>query len=431
MSEIDFIPFATGAGANVITQATYASGNLSQGQTVADGFQGGTIAESEEANKIWRQSSFISAVLATFVSNTLNVDVLDDGNVAGLVTNLTAAVRAISTKLFNNTIDISVTYAAMPSESGTLYISAAGNGTVALPDTSTIPVGWFAGFIQESGTITAEVNGSHSERILIPTFGAVTGVTTFNASFEFFVLNFDGNNFDIISASPNTWQNLGASAFYSSANPPPSVIPGASPLLGSNGTSFIDVAVGAGLSLSGGTLSANAASGYNGEPFGESGTFVVPAIKVKCTMVGAGGGGNVGGGGGAGAGVVVYLSGLTVGETISVTVGIAGVAGANGGDTFISSGTQSISTSTAGGGGAGSGSLGSGGVGGIPSGFINGLSSEGIAGTPSGEVIGGSFTYGTGAVNGLLGSYGSGGLGEGLYAAQPGFPGYVLFEWIG
>jgi hypothetical protein len=98
-------------------------------------------------------------------------------------------------------------------------------------------------------------------------------------------------------------------------------------------------------------------------------TVTIPtnATKLKVTLIGGGGGGagtatpttntNVGGSGGGGAACIKYLSGLTAGNTLALTVGGAGSGGAagannggNGGDTTLASGTQVITTLTAGGG---------------------------------------------------------------------------------
>lgn len=88
MPTVDFLAFATGGGANVEDQADYLAD-----PTTGTGFESG-IAESIKVNKVWRQSSFIAAGLATFVSNTLNIDVLDDGNLTNFVSELTSAIAS-------------------------------------------------------------------------------------------------------------------------------------------------------------------------------------------------------------------------------------------------------------------------------------------------------------------------------------------------
>ena len=90
------------------------------------------------------------------------------------------------------------------------------------------------------------------------------------------------------------------------------------------------------------------------QTFTSSGTFTIPSGKtvVKVTVVGGGGSGGggsegAGGGGGAGGTAIKYLTGLTPGNTLTVTRGAAG------GTSSVSSGTQSISTISATGGGNG------------------------------------------------------------------------------
>ena len=97
-----------------------------------------------------------------------------------------------------------------------------------------------------------------------------------------------------------------------------------------------------------------------------SGTWTIPVgiSKLKVTVIGGGGGGGTGitscgttslsGGGGGGAGVgISYLTGVTPGNTFSIVVGSGGTSATAGGNTTLSSGTQTITTITASGGGAG------------------------------------------------------------------------------
>ncbi|MEI9692552.1 hypothetical protein V5074_05310 [Atlantibacter hermannii] len=83
MATNDFKPFATGAGANVMSQADYQAL-----EALITGFQSGK-ASSAQVNKALRQATFISAALAQFVSDKTNSDVLDNGDLSGFVTKLT------------------------------------------------------------------------------------------------------------------------------------------------------------------------------------------------------------------------------------------------------------------------------------------------------------------------------------------------------
>lgn len=87
---VDFLAFATGGGANVQTQSDFASD-----ATTTQGFASGT-AISSHVNKVWRQSSFWAAVLANFTSNQLAIDVLDDGNLSGKITNFQNAILQLT-----------------------------------------------------------------------------------------------------------------------------------------------------------------------------------------------------------------------------------------------------------------------------------------------------------------------------------------------
>jgi hypothetical protein len=90
MPQNDFLAFGTGAGANVVTQANYANDPVT-----AAGFSSG-IAPSAKFNKIWRQSSFVTAALAQLMCDQLGIDILDDGNSAEFEANLRAALVGLA-----------------------------------------------------------------------------------------------------------------------------------------------------------------------------------------------------------------------------------------------------------------------------------------------------------------------------------------------
>ncbi len=172
--------------------------------------------------------------------------------------------------------------------------------------------------------------------------------------------------------------------------------------------------------------------------FNTSTTFTIPSGITSSTVFhwvligggGAGGGGASGvsgGGGGAGATCELYSSGYTAGNTINVTLGGGGTgsAGANGTSgtaSSISSGTQTITTSTANGGGGGdSGSInaGLGGAGGTYSGgcatYLSSNGGDGSTGTSnsaSAGVSGGASSRGGGGRGGQGGTNNNGNSGE-------------------
>lgn len=97
MATNDFLPFSGGAGANVLTQAAY----LALSTLRTNGFQAGT-AQSAQLNKVWRQSSIMSAVLAQLIVDNTGQNAIDDGTTATLLANLKTAVggRLIGIQVF-------------------------------------------------------------------------------------------------------------------------------------------------------------------------------------------------------------------------------------------------------------------------------------------------------------------------------------------
>lgn len=186
-------------------------------------------------------------------------------------------------------------------------------------------------------------------------------------------------------------------------------------------------------------------------------TFTIPAgvTSLKLTVVGGGGGsgptagGDQGGGNGAGGGAAIsYLTGLTPGNTIAVTVGAAGTAGVwpstnggTGGTSSASSGTQTITTMSATGGAGGTvtgfttpnlGGVGSGGtinMRGSPGFFAGSLMQGGSSALALGPAVR-AYTNS----NSIAGTFGCGSVGgwEGgstVRNGSVGGAGVVMFEW--
>jgi hypothetical protein len=188
-----------------------------------------------------------------------------------------------------------------------------------------------------------------------------------------------------------------------------------------------------------------------------SATVTIPtgATKCKVTLVGGGGGGggcpgNAAGGGGGGAGALMkYLSGLTPGGTLALTIGAGGAGGgsnangSDGNDSTLASGTQSITTLTASKGLLGTTSTpGAGGTG--TNGDLNITGGRGVNTASSfskggdsgfGLGIGGSVFITSSSANGVSGKgYGAGGSGGVNFVdASPtggdGTGGCAIFEW--
>jgi hypothetical protein len=213
---------------------------------------------------------------------------------------------------------------------------------------------------------------------------------------------------------------------YNASNPAGYVTPSGSVAYATNAGSAANGGV---TSVNGQTGSVVIGSAINGRAFTSNGTFTIPtgvtALKVTVQGGGAGGGGSSSGGGGGGASIA-YLTGLTPGNTIAVTVG------GESGTSKITSGTQAITTIQATGGSGQSGGSGSGGS-------INFTGGTGGFCGNCGSAAGGSSLLGFGGSQnnpgnsgGFSGSGygGGGGSGAGSYGTgSSGAPGIVIFEW--
>lgn len=208
---------------------------------------------------------------------------------------------------------------------------------------------------------------------------------------------------------------------------------------------------GTNITMNDATVQATAFLGARGQVFTGNGTFTIPTgvTAVKVTVVGGGGGAAAfGAGAGAGGGSAIkFLTSLTSGNTLSVTVGAggtgsAGSTGGTGGTSQVASGTQSITTISATGGAGGNQTLG-GSVGGIGSNGDLNIKGQSTAaetvfiGCVSYNTypVGGSSILGGGAKRGIGsggagGAYGGGaGANDSGGTGSSGAAGVVIFEW--
>ena len=198
--------------------------------------------------------------------------------------------------------------------------------------------------------------------------------------------------------------------------------------------------------------------GGRGQVFTSSGTFTVPAgiTAVKVTVVGGGGGSgatstppcgstNYGQGGGAGGTSIDFVTGLTPGGTVSVTVGAGGTAGAANAGAGGAGGTSSFGAFVSASGGSGgvaaggtssfaAAGAGSNGtinlqspvsnlnLGTIGTGQPSFFGSGGVRKTADGAGTSPAFGYGGGAGGGRASA-------STAYAGAAGAGGLVLVEW--
>jgi hypothetical protein len=108
------------------------------------------------------------------------------------------------------------TYAASQTDNGNAvsnYNTPTSSLIVTLPATTSIGTGWIMGFATDnSKTMTVQVNGAAGEKILIPTGGGVASnsiTLAVGQNYEYATLQFDGSNFRVVAATPQTLNNLG------------------------------------------------------------------------------------------------------------------------------------------------------------------------------------------------------------------------------
>lgn len=123
MATNEFKAFATGAGANVITQAEYEA--LA---SLASGFSAGT-ARSNELNKVWRQASVMAAVLAQLIVDQTGHDALDDGTTSALLENLKSAIQGLGSAQPASTTVAGIIEIATNAE----HVAGASGGLAATP----------------------------------------------------------------------------------------------------------------------------------------------------------------------------------------------------------------------------------------------------------------------------------------------------------
>lgn len=106
MAVNNFLPFAGGAGSNVLTQAEYAA---LAARTA--GFSAG-VAKSAELNKVWRQASIMAAVIGQLINDSTGQDAIDDGTTTTLLANLKASIKSQSLGVVGSARNLSMQVAA-------------------------------------------------------------------------------------------------------------------------------------------------------------------------------------------------------------------------------------------------------------------------------------------------------------------------------
>lgn len=173
MATNNFKAFGIGAGANVTSQSEYESLGA-----LLTGFQSGK-ASSAQINKVLRQASFVTSALAQFISDKLNQDVLDNGDLSGFNTKLAQAFASQLLSRSNPFADIKAD-GSVSTALANLGVSVQQTGSGPL----VLQVGKFiiqAGIA--SGTTTSEGNLSASFAVAFPNAVMFLDITQANASY--------------------------------------------------------------------------------------------------------------------------------------------------------------------------------------------------------------------------------------------------------
>lgn len=176
-------PFATGVGANIVAPSTYVNEPYLQ-----QGFGNG-ILEAYDLNTVLRQTTFVSAMLAQFTAENSGIDVMDDGDVEGLLTIYEAALKgALLTDLLRYAPDTSSTPNTLQlSPTPAVATLAAGQSFLVRPANA------------NTGPVQAGVNAIAPVPVL-SSGGAQLGAGDM-AKGGLYVISFDGTQFRVIGST--------------------------------------------------------------------------------------------------------------------------------------------------------------------------------------------------------------------------------------
>lgn len=301
MASNDFLPFATGSTANVLSQPAYAAL-----PAVATGYQSG-VAQSAALNKTWRQSSIMAAVLAQFIADQSGANSVDDGTTATLESNLLRAIRnALSGSSYVTDTGTANTYLV----AYTPPIAGIAEGSARLFKVKTANTG--ASTLQENALPAEPLVGSGGQPLQGGELVAGgTAAYTWNASLASYVLLWCTGAPEAVAAATKSQHamQLGQATGRLAGAPQVFPIPGTFTYTRTPGTTFTIFEVQGG-------------SGAG------AGITVPSAGNVSCGAPGASGSYGLG-----------MFTAAAIGVSQSITVGVAGVAaaGANGGNGGTSS----------------------------------------------------------------------------------------------
>lgn len=141
----DFLVWAGGLNANVLSQQAYATLPYQTSGVV------GGVASSQQANKVWRQASIIASMIGKFIGDQTNLAVVDDGTVQTIETNFIQAIK--------NTFVIPPTGVAPGTYGPTSTITVEADGRLTAISNSGLPNSGVAPGTYPGATVTVGSNG--------------------------------------------------------------------------------------------------------------------------------------------------------------------------------------------------------------------------------------------------------------------------------
>lgn len=389
--------FATGANALVLTPDQYAALAAR-----VNGFVAGP-ADEYQLNTVWRQSSFVAAMIGQFIADRAQVNVLDNGDIATLENNFVNAIAAVASGQVPNLPASSYWHSGIDT-------SGAAQSLIAdvAPSITTYAEGnayQIRTAFTATGATTADFDGAGVRNVLRAD-GSPIQAGDWNQG-EMIILLDDGTNLRLYGQKASN-QPPRNSISYQSAGTYAFTVP--------DGVFFIrGTVVGGGGGASGGLAGGATTAGGGGGAGGTAiGWISVQPKQVVTVVVGAGGSGRqyqVPGSPGGTSSIGAWLQ-ATGGFGATNSTGTAGGGGGNGSGSACKTaiiggngGDGNFYTANSPGGGGGQSSLGGGGR---TATFFN-------AGTSNGQAPG----------SGGGGLYGNGGAGPGGNGAD----GSVTIEW--
>ena len=180
-----FLPFATGGGANTLTPSAYAA----LATIVSQGFQPG-LASSQQANTVWRQATFVAAAVAQIIANQ-NVNANDDGNLTNFVTNLQNAIANLGSLQASSISTLTTNTVLTASQvGGTILGNSTSTITATLPAANSVTAGKQIEF-RNINTGTFNILRAGSDVILV---NASTATSEVLGAGDYLILESDGTN---------------------------------------------------------------------------------------------------------------------------------------------------------------------------------------------------------------------------------------------